>query len=658
MQVPESIHRYPRPSTWAIEILCALAILLTALNLGGVVLRALWGLFAVDIGPAQRLPLFAPLSRLVRDGGSPIDTLRDLTAQLSPALLALGLALFASLLLRNAFPTIRASTRGLLVEFAGEWLPLRWETLRALKVTEDLAAERFVLLGQVERRYLTGWHRFYSLIYGGGWQRGFWITSNINEFDKLVQMILSETDRAARIEGLPKMQMQEDRPSPLFRLLLSPAAFFSRRAGDERPARSAVPTSAALASSGPVRAMYPARISGLVSGVTTLLAVLMIGQYLGYWGRFLALQFPALRPLPPFSWLTNSREFAELFAAYQTRAVPFFGSDSPILPDPWWQLVAAHVMLALAVAVLVVLRNILPTVESRDDGLALRDAFNGRWRLIPWRQVRAFKATDISDDSQVLLLQAGGAGLPPGRRFSSMLYDGSLLPGVLLTSALDNFQALVQHALERIAPYERADRPPILQQDAPSWLFWLAGGSRSGADALVHQLRGDDESRRLDVARTLSVLGPMLAIAAPPALYIVLDALLWRGYPPGAGAFAAAFIIWLFGIIEWPVVAVLSVLLDDNTGGGEEGYRAIYGYPLSQLPRLLPLLAGALLLLLGLPLLTILLWLAAIGWAYWLGASFFGALYGWQGSQRSLGGLMPVVYQLLVILIFLVAQRA
>src|SRR5207253_277295 len=39
----------------------------------------------------------------------------------------LGLALFGSLTLRNAFPTVRTSTRGMLIEFSNSWLPMGWD---------------------------------------------------------------------------------------------------------------------------------------------------------------------------------------------------------------------------------------------------------------------------------------------------------------------------------------------------------------------------------------------------------------------------------------------------------------------------------------------------------------------------------------------------
>src|SRR6266496_1536590 len=123
--VTEQIHRYPRWITWALDLLSFLA-----------------------VGAA--LLLFS----------------RDLLA----------------LLFRNSLPTIRTSPRGMLVEFGGDWLPIPWEMLRAIKVTEDLAAERFVLLAETERKQLTFWHRFYSILYRFNFRRSFLIISAISDF--------------------------------------------------------------------------------------------------------------------------------------------------------------------------------------------------------------------------------------------------------------------------------------------------------------------------------------------------------------------------------------------------------------------------------------------------------------------------------------------
>jgi hypothetical protein len=63
------------------------------------------------------------------------------------------------------------------------------------------------------------------------------------------------------------------------------------------------------------------------------------------------------------------------------------------------------------------------------------------------------------------------------------------------------------------------------------------------------------------------------------------------------------------------------------------------------------------LLAVGWPALAILAWMVAIGMSGWLSANLWDRLYGWKGSQLILGGLMPVVWQLLVLLIYALVQR-
>jgi hypothetical protein len=50
-------------------------------------------------------------------------------------------------------------------------------------------------------------------------------------------------------------------------------------------------------------------------------------------------------------------------------------------------------------------------------------------------------------------------------------------------------------------------------------------------------------------------------------------------------------------------------------------------------------------------------WLGAIAWAFWLGRSLWESLYEWRGSQAILGGLLPVVWQLLLLAGYLIAIR-
>lgn len=390
--VAEQIHRYPRWITWLIELLSTLAVGIALVRFARDLLMLLWTTVGIDTTLLGRVPYLPEVVRAISDsaplpraevGGDKTLLLIMALGQLLPALGWLALALLLALLLRNSLPTIRTSPRGMLVEFAGGWLPVPWETLRAIKVTEDLAAERFVLLAEADRKQLTGWHRFYSLLYRLGFGRSFLIISAISDFQNLIKTLLSETDRVARVlENVKPARLQEDASSPLFRLLLSPASFFSRRAKDEASATPAP----SVTGRETLRGSYPPRISALFSWGTLLLAALLVVRYAIGWLKFLALTFPALQSLPVFDRL-----------------------DLRVLPANWWLLVAAHLLLIGLAWLLAGLRNLLPDLEARSEGLAVRHF--GRWLVVPWASIASIKVTELSEESRIVLIQAS-RGLP------------------------------------------------------------------------------------------------------------------------------------------------------------------------------------------------------------------------------------------------------
>ncbi|MGQ9925864.1 MAG: hypothetical protein ACUVS4_03245 [Chloroflexaceae bacterium] len=648
MRIEERYHRYPRLITAATAWLSALLVVLAMVNLGATLLRGLWGIYGRNDTWLVTFPWLRPVVLWIASGaGASAKSLWELVPLLLTPLIWAALALFVALMLRNAFPAIRTGQQGMLVEFAGSWLPVAWENLVALKVTSDLAGERFVVLVETSPRDLTAWHRLYSLLYRFGWQPGFYITSNINEFETLIKTILDENRRVTRaIEGVQEVRLQEKARSPLFQLLLGPGAFFSRTdtvAGEQEPPPGA-----------PVRAVYPFRVTAILTTVVAMFAAGAVWSYLGYWVRFLALILPAVRNLPPFRWTYGDAGYVELYNAYRTRAVPLFGVEGrPDLPAPWWVLVAAHLMLLIAIPLILWLLGILPDLESRDEGLLIHNRLRRRWQLVPWSRVLAFKATEISEQSSVLLLQVRGG---PGNRLTSLLYDGTLAPGTLITSAIGRFGPLVSDMLQRLVRLEQAGGTPILQQEARSWLLWLALGRRPALEALVAQGRDDATTKRLAAAWLWPAARTMALLALLPALLLLLHGLLGDRVPT-PGLALGVLGLWVFGMLEWPLVALITVLLDERTGGGEEDLRALALYPGSQIPRLLPLLGALLLLVVGTPVLPVLAWVGAIVWAYWLTAGLCETLYEWRGSQAILGGLLPVLWQLLLLIAFLVVTR-
>jgi hypothetical protein len=642
--VAEQIHRYPRWITWALELLSFLAVGAALLLFSRDLMALLWRAYGIDSTLMARVPYLPEIVQLIVQGGAlprrevvgGAGTFNLVVGlyQLLPALGWLLLALLLALLFRNSLPTIRTSPRGMLVEFGGDWLPIPWEMLRAIKVTEDLAAERFVLLAETERKQLTFWHRFYSLLYRFTFRRSFLIISAISDFQNLIKTLLSETDRVARVlENVKPARLQEEASSPLFRLLLSPGSFFSRRSKAEV---AAAPPQVMMNVGGRevLRAAYPRRIGAIFVWLPALLALVLLVRYVVYWLKFLALTFPALQTQPLFDRLELRQ-----------------------LPAPWWLLVAAHLLLALVLWLLAGLRNLLPDIEARGDGLAIRNF--SRWVVVPWAAIRSIKVTELSEESRIVLIQA--AGLPASSRLASLIYEGSLAPGVLVTSAISNFEQVLQRVVLEVSRYQSergapADKP-IFQSDARSNLVLLSFRAGPTIDTLVAEARDDDTTKLLDSRRMLHAAGTMAWLALPPALLLLFDRAIQQGILPNGAMIGGMIVLFLLGLLEWPLTALALQTLDDMTGGGEEGYRGYYLYPTIQLPRLLPLFVALLMVLLGVPFLPVLLWLAAIVWSFLLAAGLAEALYDWRGGQLFAGGLIPVVFQLLILLAYLVVNR-
>jgi len=622
--IAEQIHRYPRWITWPIELFCTIGLALALALFGRDLLRYLWFMnHGADTALFRRVPFLPELYTAINGVRGTERDLITSANQLVPTLGWLALALFLVLIVRNVLPTVRTSARGMLVEFAGGWLPIPWESLHAIKVTEDLGSERFVLLAETARGQLTSWHRFYSMIYRFGFRRGFLIISAISDFDGLIKTLLSESDRVARVlENVKPARLQEDASSPLFRLLLGPASFFSRRSKAEVSlAEAAMP---AVVGGTTVRGSYPRRITALFTWGAGLLTLLLVLRYLVYWLKFLRIRFPSLVTLPVF----NRLEILDLN-----------------LQTPWWLLVAAHILLALMLGVIFALRNLLPELEAI---------------VIPWSSITAIKVTEFSEASQIVLVQTS-AGLPIASRLSSLIYDGSFNRGVLITSALNTFEPLLQrvvleitrHQSEHTAPADA----PIFQNEARSSFLLLSLRGGATIDQLVAEIREDEESKTLKPRRLLRAARPMFLLALPPVLLMFCDRAIRQGILPDAGLIVGMIVLFLLSMLEWPLVCLISVILDEMTGGAEEGNRAFYLYPLTQTPRLLPLAGALIMVLLGVPILPVLFWLGAVGWSFLLAAGLWEALYDWRSGQLLAGGLVPVVFQLLIMLAYLIVLR-
>jgi hypothetical protein len=631
MVVTEQVYTYPRRLTIPLSLLSALAVAVTLVWAGRDLLVFLWGRIGLDASLFSVVPYLRQTVVWLRQlPGGPVTTPVDLL----PSLVWLALALLLAIVLPNMLPTIRTSARGLLVSFAGDWLPVPWESLQAIKVTEDVEAEKFVLLAEPECDRLTGWHIFYGLLYRLNPRRAFLITSVINDFDRLVKTLLDETDRVARVLDNPKRaRLEEDAQSPLFRFLLSPASFFSQKTRNQLEVTAEAPAAAGA----PISGAYPGRITALLGWAAVLLVALAAVRAAVLLLQFLALTFPSLLNQPLFQRL---------------------GLTQAQLAAPWWMLVAAALLLLAVIGAAAVLRNLLPALEARREGLGVR--YGGRWVVVPWGRIQAIKETDLSDASRISLIQATG-GLPLIARFSSLLYNGGLAPGVLVTTALSHHDAIMERVILEVTRAQSelhtpADAP-IVQSDAPSPLLLLTLRAGPTIDQLVEDIQQDNDTLASNFRMMLRAARPMALLALLPALLGFTDYAFSQGLVPNTRLLLAMFVVFLVGFLEWPLIALGALTLDELAGRGEEGYRPFYLYPLVQLPRALPLVGAIVLMLLGLPFLPLLFWFGAIFWSFLLAAGLWEALYGWRGGQLLAGGLAPVIYQLLLLLVYLLVFR-
>lgn len=616
----EKVHRYPRPFTITIEILSAIIVSIALTLLGRDLLRLLWSIYGLDTALFARFPWITDLVLVISDASVPPPAQ---PTDVLPALAWMALALTVALFLRNSMPTVRTSARGMLVAFVNDWLPVPWENIRTIKVTE--AGDRYVLLVETDHGWLTGWHRWYSFIYRLGFRPAFLITSQISDFDELVKTLLSEADRAARTMAMERrVELQEEASSPLFRLLLSPSAFFAQR--NVAPAAAGV-------SGDVVIGQYPRHIRITLTWTAAFIAGAAILRYLTLVLTFLAITFPGVRSLPIIDQL-----------------------DLRVLPAPWWLLIEAHIVLVFLLGVASFVYHALPAVEARSEGLIVH-RLRGRL-LVPWSHLRVMKVTEFSETSQMVLIQVAG-GLPLDTRFVSMLYDGSWSPGILITSAISNADTLLQRiALEAMRHHQATGdtRTAPFQSDARSDLLLLSVQSSAAVNRLVEESRNDPNTQGFTTERFIRVLLPALGLAAFPALMLFADRSFVQHILPDGRLAGAIVVMLLLALLEWPLVSFAAIAFDEMSGGGEDGLRPLYLYPPVQQPRLFLMLAALIVLVLGAQPLAALLWLGAIGWSFWLAAGLWSALYDWRGGQLIGGGLIPVVFQLLLLIGYLVVR--
>ncbi len=670
----EHVYRYPRRITWPIELIGGLLVLWSTVRVARVALALLWNTWPLEPFILHRVPGLAELVSWVALTGPDQLNLQTFTMPL----LWMLVTLFVVLILRNMFPPVRYSARGLLVGFEGDWVPVRWEGLRALRVTDTPDNKRFVVLAQAAGQDLTSWHRIYALLYHFRFRRGFLISSAIQDGEGLLRDIMNEIDRRSRLGEKLNIEMSEGPASPLFGMLLNlPGLLRGARNQSEAPVFQPVATAATMGSgaaltmpsiggviaSAPQAApaqpqVAPAQPQALapaaqrqptlaadaiqggysrgIQGVLNVLTVLILGfalwRYLAAWSMFLLFTFPSLRDTAIFRGVT---------------VVP--------LVSHWGLLVGAHVALLLVVAIVLMLRHLFPAVALDSNGIVFSALGRSHW--LAWEHVSFVKATDIRDEQHVILVEAEGRHLPWYYVMGSWLYDGGSGRGALIWPMLSQFEPLMQRMALELTRRQAPDQPMKLRDDAPGWLLMLAVRPAEALDRLVGVYeRERDLPQDLELPAVLRAGLQMLWVTAAPAILLLLYWMMYKGQLLVLQVPLMLILAIIWGITEWPLASFLSSSIDQIVGVGNKGYQGLYLYPTAQLPRVLPLVLAVLLTLMGFPTLAMIAWGAGIAWSGLLTAGLWEALYGWRGPVLLAGSIMTVFFQILTLIGVLVLR--
>jgi len=659
----EHEYRYPRRFTLISELVCGLAVGWTALNLIRAVVALLWLRWPVEPYILNRVSLLRSFATWVEETGPQNPTFISLFPPLGWLLLALVLAL----VVRNAFPAVRFSMRGMLVSFADDWVSIQWEGVRALRVTDAADGVRFVVLVQTDGSQLTSWHRIYSFLYRFGFSRGFLITSSMRDAEGLLREIMNEIARRQKLGEKLNISMEEGGRSPLFGLLLNPPGLFRRpSAQSQTPIFQPVTTAATMGNAAAltmpsmggmtaapshkttttpqpatvpsplsqdvISARYSPLVQAALNGITVLIVGCALWRYVADWMLFLVFAFPSLQE----SALFRNME-----------VVP--------LVSHWGLLLGTHLRLVLVAGVVLLLRHLFPAVAVDSVGLVFTAL--GRSHRLPWEQVRVVKATDVRDEQHVVLVEAEGTSLPWYYRIGPWLYDGGVGRGVLIWPLLRPFEPLMQRMALELTRRQQPDEPLRLRDDAPGWLLMLVVRPADALDRLVMLDEHDDDMpHTVETSQMLRAGGQMLWNAGAPAVLLLVYWITYRGFifSPQVPFMLLIALIW--GMTEWPLASFMASSLDQVMGAGNKGYRGLYLYPTAQLPRLLPLALGILLTLIGFPGLALLAWAGGIAWSGLLTAGLWAALYGWRGMPLLASSTMTIFFQILTLLGVLVLR--
>ncbi len=208
----------------------------------------------------------------------------------------------------------------------------------------------------------------------------------------------------------------------------------------------------------PIRHRYPIWLSWPLELVALLIVVLTVWHYLHVSLQILLQQYPFLLDANRLGLVSQVRQVVLVIA----NPLPAGG---PANWSTYYEtIVSLNVQAILLFLLAALVRNFLPRVDVREQGLRVRRGLG--WTTLPWNRITQVQSMTLPGDRLVLLIQGRRLKIGPWFRFYSLLWGAGLKKGVVVTWHISDFDTLAQGLVGQIQEVYGEDQVPLIVDDS------------------------------------------------------------------------------------------------------------------------------------------------------------------------------------------------
>jgi hypothetical protein len=377
----------------------------------------------------------------------------------------------------------------------------------------------------------------------------------------------------------------------------------------------------------------------------------------------------------PRNWVLMAKVAAIMLIALAAASVvrtvqPIFIASQNNLPISAagvsiWQLIATGVGALLAITAAAVLTNLFPSLRVTPQGLGISELLG--WRRVRWDQVGVLRVMELENDRYVVMVPFKGITKPPtpapvSRLIPLLAGAGRGERGLVITSEIQNFDRMLQLMVSYIAENAGQNLPRlelfvdetavmpfaqmVLQPEAA-----IVRMARRKVTLDAFGLAADDIEPELEWNK---VIPRQVAMSLPAALLFLIGAMFnaAQGVTPLHFLGVVAFLA--LGTAELPFMAKLIQTVGDIMVGSGQFARSGLAYLELQMPRVVMIAVGLVLVSLGLPLAAAeVCWLAGLGLTTWFTIRFVQRVYYISAAQTILAAVGSLIFQVAMLVLFI-----